>query len=134
MRIQEIHKLVESGFHEEALKKIKLAKENGETDPILMLFEALALYDNKKDLECLILLNQFLSKINKDHEKYNYALFTSGICLMNLGLAHEASKIFHLVSDEYPDIKKERMQSESQIELQCKAENITKNIFEKVNS
>jgi hypothetical protein len=71
MNLKEIHKLVESGFYEEALNKIQEAKDRGETRPNLMLFEALALYDGKKDLECLVLLNKFLSEIDSDHEKYN---------------------------------------------------------------
>ncbi|PUB74049.1 MAG: hypothetical protein DBP03_11825 [gamma proteobacterium symbiont of Ctena orbiculata] len=111
MSLEVIHKLVESGFYEEALNKIQAAKSRGETNPILMLFEALALYDGKKDLECLALLNKFLSEVAPDHEKYNYVLFTAGICLMNLGLPAEAYKLFNIVPNEYPEIDNERREA-----------------------
>ncbi len=134
MNISAIHKLVESGFHEEALNKIKEAKDKGETNPILMLFEALALYDGKKDLECLVLLNKFLSEIGPEHGKYNYALFTAGICLMNLGLPTEASKLFNLVPNEYPDIESERKEAWLKSNASKEAKNIYKSLIYRANT
>lgn len=134
MNISAIHKLVENGFHEEALNKIQAAKDRGETNPILMLFEALALYDGNKDLECLVMLNKFLSKIAPDHEKYYYALFTSGICLMNLGLPTEASKLFDLVPDEYPDIESERREAKLKSNVSKEAKNIYKSLIDRANA
>lgn len=134
MNISAIHKLVESGFHEEALNKIQSAKDKGETNPILILFEALALYDGNNDLECLVMLNEFLSKIGPDHEKYNYALFTSGICLMNLGLPTEALKLFNLVPSEYPDIDSERREARLKANVSKEAKNIFKRIIDRANA
>jgi outer membrane protein assembly factor BamD (BamD/ComL family) len=134
MNISAIHKLVESGFHEEALNKIQAAKNRGETNPILMLFEALALYDGKKDLECLVMLNKFLSEIGPEHEKYNYAIFTSGICLMNLGLPTEASKLFYLVPNEYPDIESERREAKIKSKVSKEAKNIFKSLIDRANA
>ncbi|MBT3032962.1 MAG: hypothetical protein KME36_17830 [Candidatus Thiodiazotropha sp. (ex Lucina pensylvanica)] len=134
MNISAIHKLVENGFHEEALNKIQAAKDRGETNPILMLFEALALYDGNKDLECLVMLNKFLSKIAPDHEKHYYALFTSGICLMNLGLPTEASKLFDLVPDEYPDIESERREAKLKSNVSKEAKNIYKSLIDRANA
>lgn len=104
----------------------------GETNPILMLFEALALYDGKKDLERLVLLNKYLSEIDPDHEKYDYALCTSGICLMNLGLPAEASKLFNLVPNEYPDIENERREAKLKSNASREAKDIFKNIINRV--
>lgn len=134
MLLKEIHKLVEAGFHEEALKKIKLAKRKGETNPLLLLFEALAVYDDRKDLECLRLLNQFLSKISSSHEKYHYALFTSGICLMNIGLPKESSRLFNSIPDDYPDIEKERRESHEALSIAAKAKDFAESIFKITNA
>ncbi|MEW8233240.1 MAG: hypothetical protein AB2734_01885 [Candidatus Thiodiazotropha endolucinida] len=134
MSIKGIYKLVESGFHEEALNKIRAAKDGGESNPILKLFEALALYDGNKDLECLILLNTFLSEIDSDHEKYNYALFTSGICLMNLGLPAEASRLFNLVPNEYPGVGDERREARLKANESREAINTFNSILDRANT
>lgn len=109
--IENIRYLTESGFHEEAITRIDELRNKGCKDSILLLFEALAKYDAGNDLECLKFISEFLD-LADDHEQHDYALFTSAICLMNLGLASEARLILKELPDDYPDIEKERRASE----------------------
>ncbi len=118
--IEQARKLVESGQTEGATALIKKLRSNGCENSILCLFEALIEYDSDNDYECIDLLAKFISS-SKGHEKINYAYFTMGICLMNLGLVSEANEIFLKLPDSYPNIEKERAASEVQKNKQYKA-------------
>ena len=133
MSIDKIHKLVESGMHQEALERIRVARKEGVKDPILFLFEALANYDAKNDLECLELLNKFISSTN-GHVKYDYAFFTAGVCLMNLGLPNEAKFVFNKVPNHYPGIKQERNSAELTAKVASKAKKVFAAIMEQENA
>lgn len=118
--LEETRLLVESGEHEKALESIDLLRSKGCDDLILVLFEALAKYDAGEDLLCLELIEKFLSQ-SENHIKHDYALFTSAICLMNLGLASEARHIFQNLPDDYPGLEKELRVSENEQSKQRQA-------------
>jgi tetratricopeptide (TPR) repeat protein len=114
-----IYQFVDSDDYENALKHIENIRSQGCSDVVLILYEALCAYDVCDDIETLRLLNLFLKK-SGHHEKKEYALFTIGICLMNLGLASEAKDIFSEISNSYPDIEEERNAARIKAESQKK--------------
>ena len=111
------YQLVDSDKYSDALIYIEDIRKNGCDDVILDLYEALCIYEAKDDVECLRLISKFLSRASK-HRKREYALFTAGVCLMNLGLANEALSTFEQVADSYPNIESERNEAKKALGLQ----------------
>ena len=116
-QIEIAYQLVNSDKYTEALVCIENIREKGCDDVILSLYEALCVYEAENDVESLRLLSLFLSKAG-NHQKREYALFTTGICLMNLGLASEALEVFSQISNSYPDIEVEREKARNKFEAQ----------------
>ena len=119
-QISRIHTLVESDKYNEALLQIKKSRFQGCDDVILILFEALCIYETGNDLETIRLLSEFLNK-SKNHKKKDYALFLTAICLCNLGLKSEAEAIFLNLPDNYPEITRERNDVRKDLEIKEKA-------------
>jgi len=127
--LNEIYILVNTDEYKKTLLRIKKLRFRGCNDVVLFLYEALCAYEAGDDLECLRLLSIFLNTA-EHHQKREYALFTVGICLMNLGLVGEAKKVFIQISDKYPNILKERENAENEILSRQKALEIYTNIME----
>ena len=132
-QIHSAYELVDSDQYADALIQIENLRSNGCNDPVLVLYEALCIYEAGDDLETLRLLSEFLDQA-KVHRKREYALFTSAICLMNLGLVSEAKNIFNKIPDSYPNIHTERKNVEEKLKSKNSGISFYKKIVGEMNA
>ncbi len=119
-QVDRAHKLVDGEEYEKALSHIKRIRAWGCSDQVLVLFEAVCIYEQGDDLRALELLVEFL-KTGGSHPKANYAKFTAAICLINLGLLAPAEHILQSLPDGYPDVRRERSEVGEQLRKQQEA-------------
>ena len=125
--IDNIHELIDKGSYLEASGLIDCVGDLSRVDPILTFFKALCKYELDDDLGCLNLLSDFL-KQQPFHVKADYCIFTTAICLKNLGLEEEALPMLRMLPTDYPGLNDELENTEQIIKVKLEARMLGRSI------
>lgn len=113
--ISRIGDLVRQDRFQEARKLIDSLDGEKHNTPLLLFYEAICLYEEKNDVDCVRLLSEFINCV-PNHTKANYAKFTIAICLTNLGLQEQSLLFLEELPEDYPDLQRELAHVRSLIE------------------
>lgn len=116
---EKIYQLIATEKYQEALKLIYKMGAEREIFPESFLYEGICLYEEKNDLKCMMCMKEFISA-HPLHEKKDYAIYTTAICLINLGVTESAVALLENLSETYPN--RDKVLAEAKGELLHKLE------------
>lgn len=126
---EKVYNLIATDRYKEVLQLVYKMREEGEDFSASFLYEGLCHYEEKNDLKCLMCMKQFISE-HPLHEKKDYPVFTSAICLINLGITETAVELLDSISKTYPDRERTLVEAQSELSQKLEAMHIAEEIKE----